>query len=91
MTNNNEIVDVIFRKEENGDILAVFPYLSGKDYKVSCYAHMGQHSTMCWTYYRCNTKPAKPEEYKYLYNELVSIGYRLHVIQRSCHRKMYRL
>ena len=92
MNNNNDITAVMFRKERNGGILAVFPYDSWKhNYNVLCYAHLGQHAACRWEYVICNTKPAKPEEYKSLYDELVSIGYQLRVIKRACHDKMYQL
>lgn len=92
MSNSNEITAVMFRKERNGDILAVFPYESWKcNYDVLCYAHLGQHAACRWEYVTSNTKPAKPEEYKSLYDELVSIGYQLRIIKRACHDKMYQL
>lgn len=72
----DNITPVIFRKEKNGDILAVFP-LEPADYKgnMTCYAHIGQHGGISLDYYWQNTKPAKPEEYQDLLNELKAIGY----------------
>ena len=90
-TNTNEITEVCFRKEKDGEILAVFPYISYRNYKILCYAHMGQHSECTWPYVLEQTKKAKPEEYKDLYNELVSIGYQLRILQKPMHRKMYQL
>ena len=85
----NEITEVMFRKEKDGSIYAVFPYISWlRNYEIMGYAHIGQHHTCRWEYVVYCTKPAKPEEYKDLYNELVSIGYQLRVIKRACHRKM---
>jgi hypothetical protein len=71
---------VIFRVDErdNGyEVIAVFPEYAGdmNPYRTcQGYVHMGQHTTisadvMQWT------RPAKPEEYKDLLSELVSIGY----------------
>ena len=89
--NGNELTYVCFRKEEDGEILAVFPYLSYRNYTIDCYAHWGQHHTCTWPYVLERTKKATPEEYKDLYNELVSIGYQLRVLHRPMHRKMYQL
>ena len=91
MNTNNQITPVIFRKEKDGEILAVFPYLSYRNYTIDCYAHLGQHHTCTWPYVRDCTKKAIPEEYKHLYNELVSIGYQLRILHKPIHRKMYQL
>jgi hypothetical protein len=69
---------VIFYKEEN-EILAVFPYLPEQYGQVSCYAHVGQHSTASVEY--CDSlRMAKKKEYNDLYHELMSIGYKLKVL-----------
>lgn len=71
---------VIFRKTKRAwgdEIVAVFPALVGdmNPYRTcQGYAHIGQHCTvaldiMTWS------RPAMPEEYKDLYDELISIGY----------------
>lgn len=91
MNTNNQITPVIFRKEKDGEILAVFPYLSYRNYTIDCYAHLGQHQTCTWPYVQYRTKKANPEEYKHLYNELVSIGYQLRILHKPMHRKMYQL
>ena len=88
----NEITEVMFRKEKGGNIYAVFPYLSWqRNYEVMGYAHMGQHQSCQWDYVIEKTKPAKPKEYANLYRELSSIGYRLKVIKRAQHKRMYQL
>ncbi len=91
MRNNNELTEVCFRKEKDGETLAVFPYLSYRNYTITCYAHIGQHHTCTWPYVQECTKKAKPEEYQNLYKELVSIGYQLRILQKPMHRKMYQL
>lgn len=65
---------VIFRKESDGSILAVFPTQaeSYAGYHMLCYAHIGQHGTCSLEYYR-ETKPAKPDEYAPLLAELTAI------------------
>lgn len=88
MTKDNYKTDVIFRKEKDGSILAVFPYLI-QDFSglyCTCYAHVGQHSAMMWNYLQ-NTAPASPQEYSDLFAELESIGYNLRVIKRRNFKK----
>jgi len=77
------IIKVQFRKFK-GEILAVFPYEINTRNTVTCYAHIGQHSGCSWNI-NSFSKPAKPEEYQNLYNELTSIGYNLQVIKRRSH------
>lgn len=76
--------DVVFLIED-GDILAVFPNTYGtadrdKD-TMTCYAHVGQHSTCTYDY--ANTlKTASESEYKELYDELTNyVGYDLNVLK----------
>jgi len=75
---------VIFRKEQDGTILAVFPYVIYNGYTLTCYSHIGQHSAILYEEYaidRC--APATKEEYQDLFNELEnSVGYNLKVITR---------
>jgi hypothetical protein len=75
--------DVIFRKEKENSILAIFPYilwnLSGD---VACYAHIGQHGSADYNYCIQKSKLAKPEEYKDLFTELESLGYNLNIIKK---------
>lgn len=89
---NNDAVPVLFRADRTqrggaGDrieITAVFPTLPGTDDPdtMTCYAHIGQHSTCSVGWYREKTRPAKPEEYESLARELQSLGYRLDVRER---------
>ena len=76
--------DVIFRKE-NGITLAVFPYEIHNKYSTPCYAHVGQHSGCDYDYILKYTKPT--DDYKDLYDELISIGYDLNVIKRRNYDK----
>lgn len=78
---------VFFRKEINGEILAVFPE-SWKTNYWGCYAHIGQHSDCMPEYVRECTKPAKPQEYADLLAELRRIGYdNLQILKRMPKRK----
>ena len=65
---------VVFRKEKNGDILAVFDEIFDINYNLASYAHIGQHGGCSLEYYR-STKPATAGEYAELLNELKYIGY----------------
>lgn len=69
---------VIF-KWETGDhpqVCAFFPTLPGDNdpSTMTCYAHVGQHSSADMDYVR-SCRPASPEEYASLLSELQSVGY----------------
>lgn len=68
---------VIFRVDKSGphkgEVTAVFPDHEWSPWaKMSCYAHIGQHSGCSLGWYR-KTRPAKHEEYAPLLRELRSI------------------
>lgn len=70
---------VIFYKEKEGGILAVFPYMNHTIGLATCYSHDGQHSTTAFEY--CNAlRKASKSEYASLKAELEEIGYKLRVI-----------
>lgn len=72
---------VIFRTDENGECLAVFPYeIADRQGNCTCYAHLGQHSACSYDYVLKETKPCK--NYVELKAELERIGYNLEVITR---------
>ena len=73
---------VTFRKEKDGDILAVFAELA-TSYTLSCYSSVGQHGSVCLEYYRTETRPATPKEYRSLLGELAGQGYHdLKIVKR---------
>jgi hypothetical protein len=87
---DEEETPVLFRvhrapKTHGDDVTAVFPCEPGgyDDRLMSCYAHVGQHGSCGFDWYR-KTRPAKPEEYAELKRELEAYpyGYRLKVYQR---------
>jgi len=87
-TPDTDETPVIFRADgENGQtyITAVFPTIpaDNEGYKMSCYAHVGQHSACDFGWYN-QTRAAKPAEYADLKRELESApyGYRLKVYRR---------
>lgn len=66
---------VVFRKFKEGDIIALFPEIEEGFGRTMSYQHLGQHgSAYYWRVINITTS-ATPEEYKPLYDELVSIGY----------------
>lgn len=69
---HRQSVPVIFRKERDGDVTAVFPTTVAGYNLMQCYAHVGQHSGCSFDWYR-STKPAKPKEYADLLAELRGI------------------
>lgn len=76
---------VMFRKYNNGEVVAVFPYIQAGKYKsiVQCYQHVGQHGQADYHYFIALTKPASEREYMPLYRELLAIGYDLQIITRA--------
>lgn len=68
------MTNVVFRRENNGEILAVFGEIADNNYNLVCYAHIGQHAACSLEYYH-STKPATAGEYQNLLNELKYIGY----------------
>jgi hypothetical protein len=75
---------VCFRREDNGDIVALMPEIPGTcdPYTMTCYVHIGQHGSACMDYVRDSTKPATEAEYRPLLRELENIGYTVRVIRR---------
>jgi len=73
----SEVTEVYFRREKDGEILAVFP----DDKELTCYAHIGQHSACTQDYIDEETSPASKKEYADLYKELTElVGYTLKVV-----------
>ena len=62
----------VFRKEPDGEVLAVFPYEPGTNDPATCtvFAHFGQHSYASQEYVTGRTRPAAPDEYAALKREL---------------------
>lgn len=74
---------VVFRKWNNGDIVALFPELPHDRHHCMSYEHVGQHGAADYSGVVMMTTPAKPEEYANLAAELRRIGYRLNVKTRA--------
>lgn len=82
---DQHITKVIFRKEKDGTIIAIFPEEISNPTKgyLTYYAHIGQHGECDYHYILSKTKLAKPEEYKDLFKELESMGYNLKIVKKK--------
>lgn len=69
MTTTNTVV--LFRRDEDGEITAVMPFDAGSPDKMTCYAHVGQHSS-CDIGWVQETFSATADEYRALMKELTS-------------------
>lgn len=84
MPKDNNLIKVVFRAFRNGDIIALFPEIPANDDAGCCssYIAIGQHGAATilgpGSIIRF-TRPARPNEYTGLRQELAGIGYRLHV------------
>lgn len=78
-------VKVLFRRDrENGEVIAVFPYLAGTNDPYTCtiYVHNGQHSSAPLHAMINTTDPCASPLTDDLHKELVRIGYNLTVVKR---------
>ena len=77
-TNQEPTTKVVFRKFKDGQIIALFPELRERGGMVESYMHVGQHAAADPLIVH-HTKPATPDEYRALAEELAAIGYRLDI------------
>lgn len=89
-------INVTFRKEKDGGILAVFEgHWSITNRELASYAHIGQHGPCSYDYYLNKTTPAQPEEYAPLLEELKQVGYigeyALNIVKRLNYKKIFKL
>ena len=75
---------VVFRKDPDGTVVALFPNLPANvsGYYCTCFQHVGQHGSADYGLVVSNTKPATPAEYEALKTELEGRGYVLCVYTR---------
>ena len=83
--------EVIFRVFKEGNVLAMLPYEKYDRRGEFCnsYQHIGQHGAADYVGCMRETRPAKPEEYNELFQELTSIGYDLKIIKRASYKRMF--
>ncbi len=83
------IDEVIFRvSNEDGSVFALFPYNPATDRYVTSYQHVGQHCAADYNGCIASSRPATPEEYADLLQELRDREYNPRVITRAGHRRM---
>lgn len=63
---------VLFRRDDDGDITAVMPFEEGSPNMMTCYAHVGQHSSCDIGWVTEDTFAAAEDEYRSLHKELTS-------------------
>ncbi len=78
---------VVFRKDESG-VFALFPEIPSDNHGrfCTCYQHVGQHSGAYYHPHIRLSKPATPEEYADLFDELTKIGYTLKIRKRASYK-----
>jgi len=83
------IDEVIFRvSDDDGSVFALFPYIPATDRYVTSYQHIGQHCAADYNGCIADSRPAKPEEYAALLQELRDRDYNPRVIVRASRRRM---
>jgi hypothetical protein len=71
----------LLERDNSGRVFAYFPELEFSNVQRTCYAHIGQHSA-CHPDYARECKEASVKQYFDLYEELLSIGYDLKVLNK---------
>jgi hypothetical protein len=81
---DKSITKTIFRKFNDGSIIAMFPEEPGTSVASTCssYMHVGQHCPCVPDAVIEDTTIATPAEYGSLKEELERIGYKIEVIKR---------
>lgn len=89
-----DTVDVVFRvfRGDDSEVFALFPGLPGTNNPGTCssYARIGQHSSADPAGCIQRSRPATPEEYAPLMEELTRIGYKLRPVKRCTARHYQR-
>lgn len=78
---NTNKIRVIFRAFKSGEIIALFPDIKQGNGLILSYMHIGQHGGASPNIVS-DTKPATPEQFAPLLNELTGIGYSLEIRKR---------
>lgn len=77
----------IFRRYPDGEIVALFPTIpADPDGHCSSYVHVGQHGAADPGHVIARTRPARPDEYANLLDELTGLGYDVHPVRRLTRR-----
>ena len=82
-----EETPTVFRMFPEGDVVALFPAIAADLVgRCSSYMHIGQHGAADYQHLIGLTRPARPEEYHDLLNELGGIGYAVSTVRRASSR-----
>lgn len=94
MKKDDKTTKVLFLIEQSengtGSVLAFFPenlFTDRRKDVFECYSHVGQHSS-CRIEYANECKQATGEQFTPLLNELLSIGYKLEVLNKPTLKQM---
>ena len=91
MKKDTYITEVIFRVDTTKDfketVFALLPYEVEKSGSVTCYQHIGQHSSADYYWNIQRSKPATEDEYKDLKAEMEQLGYNLKLIKQRNYNK----
>jgi len=92
MKKDNYKTDMVFRvskrKYLKGEVFALFPHeVADLKGNVTCYQHLGQHSSADYQYSMSKSRKATEEELKPLKIELESLGYDVNVISKQNYDK----
>lgn len=81
------IAKIVFRKrEETGEIIALFPYVVDGNGLCLCYSIKHKEHKHHYKKTIDITVMANSREYNDTYNEMVSMGYDLTILKRNCKR-----
>ncbi|MFA5307589.1 MAG: hypothetical protein WC365_09130 [Candidatus Babeliales bacterium] len=75
--------DIVVFRMWKGEVIALFPFMDENEGLVNSYMHIGQHGAADYHGIVKASKPATPDEYKDLQEELTSIGYNLKIYKRK--------
>ena len=88
MKKDAHTTDMLFRKDKEGEIFAIFPH-EVADFKgnVTIYERVGQHHSGDYRHCIDSSKPATELESKSLKDELDYIGYNIKIVKRQNYNK----
>lgn len=92
MEKDTHTTDMVFRvdtsKDWKGTVFALFPHeVSTLDGCVTCYQHIGQHSSADYRHCISKSRPATAEEMADLKKELEGLGYNINIVKKQNYDK----
>ena len=74
---------VVFRKENDGSIYAIFPYMLADRHNITVWDDVSGHGACSFSYTIMHSKPASPDEYAKSKRILENTyGYKLEILKR---------